>query len=187
MKDLKDVIILVLIAVIAGACLSVVYVSTAERIAEVKRMELLEALKKVMPFLKDSPREIAFDFNGETILIYAVEEDGVLEGAAVRMTTREGYGGDISFLMGVGPSGEITGFYLLSHKETPGLGTKAADRKFWGQFIGKSLDNFSFKVKKDKGDVEAITAATITSRALSQALEKGLKVYRKYRDTRGGS
>jgi H+/Na+-translocating ferredoxin:NAD+ oxidoreductase subunit G len=187
MKELKDVFILVLITVIAGACLSFVYISTAERIAEVRRMELQAAIKKVLPFLQESYEEIEMNLDGKKIPVYIVEENGALRGAAIRMVTSQGYGGDIVFLMGVDVAGEITGFYLLEHKETPGLGTKAASEKFWGQFIGKSASNFSFKVKKDKGDVEAITAATITSRAITHAMAKGLDLFRQYQSSRGGA
>ena len=83
--------------------------------------------------------------------------------------------------MGVDAKGEITGFQIIESKETPGLGTKAADQKFWGQFIGRTLENFKFKVKKDGGDVDAITASTITSRAVTHAMEKGLRIFQAYR------
>jgi len=185
MKGFKDVIILFLIAAIAGACLSFVYISTKERIAEVKRKELQAALKKVLPFLKDEHTKIDYKYEDETVSIYSVEEDGAFKGAALKMISSEGFSGNITFLMGVNNDNKITGFYMLDHKETPGLGTKAAKKKFWGQFINKSLNTFKFKVTKDKGDVEAITAATITSRAISTAMGKGLRIFQQYQNSRG--
>lgn len=180
MKGFKDVVILVIIAVLAGVALSSVYLGTKERIAEVKRQELKEALKKVMPFLKENYEELKFNYKGEDITIYKVLEEGKLLGAALKLNTSEGFGGNISFLLGVNADKKVTGLYILEHKETPGLGTKAAEKKWWGQLLDKSLATFNFKVKKDGGDVDAITAATITSRAVSGGVEKGLKIYEEF-------
>jgi electron transport complex protein RnfG len=184
MKGFKDVIVLVLIAVFAGIALSSVYLGTKEKIAEVKRQELKSALQKVMPFLKDSYKEEKFNCCNETVTIYKVEENNKLQGVAMQLTTSQGFSGNITFLLGVGVDGKVTGLYILEHKETPGLGTKAANKKWWGQFVDKSLKNFNFKVKKDGGDVDAITAATITSRAVSGGIEKGLKIFEKYKKER---
>ncbi len=185
MKGFKDVIILVLIAVFAGIALSSVYLGTKERIAEVKRQELKSALKKVMPFLKDSYKEESYLYENENITIYKVEKNGKLQGVAMKLTTSQGFSGNITFLLGVDKEGKVTGLYILEHKETPGLGTKATEKKWWGQFLDKSLKNFNFKVKKDGGDVDAITAATITSRAVSGGIEKGLKIFDKYKKEKG--
>ncbi len=184
MKGFKDVIILLLISVFVGLSLSVVYTATKDRIAEVKQQELQSALKKVVPFLKDEYKEETIPdekSDKDPYTLYAVNENGQFRGAAIKMHTNEGYSGRIEFLMGVDHEGKIIGFCMLDQKETPGLGTKAASEGFWGQFIGKSLDNFKFKVKKDAGDVDAITAATITSRAVTHAMEKGLAIFKQYR------
>lgn len=182
MKGFKDVIILVLISTIAGLCLSLVYNMTAAKIEATKEAEVQAALVNVAPFMKDKPgKPDAFEFNGETIPIYNMTDAGSPIGAALQITTPEGFSGNIIFLMGVDASGAITGFQILESKETPGLGTKAAEKDFWGQFVGKTLSNYSFKVKKDGGNVDAITASTITSRAVSHALEKGLQAYKAYR------
>lgn len=182
MKGFKDVIILVLITTIAGFCLSLVFNVTEAKIAETKKAEVQAALTNVAPFMKDSPGDPAqFEFNGETIPVYEMLDNGQPIGAALQITTPEGFSGNIVFLMGVNTSGAITGFQILESKETPGLGTKAANKDFWGQFVNKSLANYSFKVKKDGGDVDAITASTITSRAITHAMEKGLNAYKAYR------
>lgn len=177
MKGFKDVVILVLIAVFAAVALSGVYLGTKEQIALAKQRELEEALKKVCPFLKTDYQELELDADGKTIPAYAVIRDGKLTGAALKMVTSEGFGGDITLLVGVNADHAVTGIYILEHKETPGLGTKAADKDWWGQMLGKTLDTFTFKVKKDKGDVDAITAATITSRAVTHAVGRALEIY----------
>ncbi|HPQ41090.1 MAG TPA: RnfABCDGE type electron transport complex subunit G [bacterium] len=187
MKGFKDVIILVLITTIAGFCLSLVYSVTQAKIEEAKQAGVRAALKNVADFMTDDPREITYEYTGTdgskiTVPIYDVTQDGHHLGAALQMTTSEGFAGEIKFLMGVDATGAITGFQILESKETPGLGSKASDKDvFWGQFVGQTLDSMTFKVRKDGGDVDAITASTITSRAITHALEKGLKVYHAYR------
>ena len=187
MKDFKDVIILVLISVFAGVCLSLVYTATKDKIEEARQREIEKAVKKVLPFMKTPHIETDFEYQDESFKMYVVEENGSYQGAALSMTTPEGFSGNITFLMGVDRDDSVTGFYLLKHKETPGLGTKAADKKFYGQFLGKNLGNFKFKVTKDGGQVEAITAATITSRAVTHAMEKGLRIIQDYKSKRGGA
>ena len=180
MKGFKDVIILVLIAVFAGVALSGVYLGTKERIALAKQKELQEALGRVCPFLEDAYDEVAFEYEGTPVPLYVVRKDGQVLGAGIQMVTGEGFSGNITFLMGVDSNHRMTGLYILEHKETPGLGTKAAEQAWWGQMLNKGLDNFIFKVTKDKGDVDAITAATITSRAVVHAVGKGLQVFQEF-------
>lgn len=177
MKGFKDVVILVLIAVFAAVALSGVYLGTKEQIALAKQKELEEALKKVCPFLETDYRELTLTVEGKPIPVYAVTREGQLAGAALKMVTSEGFGGDITLLVGVNADHAVTGVYILEHKETPGLGTKAADKDWWGQMLGKTRDTFTFRVKKDKGDVDAITAATITSRAVTHAVGRALEAY----------
>lgn len=180
MKGFKDVIILCLISTFSGLCLSLVYNGTKATIESAKAREVEEALLKVAPFMSSDFTRLEFDYNGEKIPVYT-SKDQSIGGAGLEIRTSEGFSGDIVFLMGVDEKGEITGFQILESKETPGLGTKAADKSFWGQFLGHTLDNFRFKVKKDGGDVDAITASTITSRAVTHGMEKGLQVYQAYR------
>ncbi len=182
MKGFKDVIILVLIATFAGIALSGVYLGTKERIELAKQRELQDALSKVCPFLEGEYEEVLFNHEGTDIQLYVVRKDGKHAGAGIKMITSEGFSGNITFLMGVDAEHRMTGLYILEHKETPGLGTKAAEKEWWGQMMGKGLDNFTFRVTKDKGDVDAITAATITSRAVTHAVGRGLAVCRAYLD-----
>jgi len=181
MKDLRDVVVLVVIALVAGTCLSLVHTSTKDRISEMKRRELENAIQRVEPFMKDPYKEIRYPYEDDTVTVYLISDTETIKGAAVKMRSSAGFSGDISFLMGINKDEEITGFYLLDHKETPGLGSKVGDEVFWGQFIGKSLDQFVFKVKKEKGQVDAITAATITSKAVTHALAKGLRIFRQFK------
>ncbi len=173
----KDVVILVLIAAISGLLLSGTFTSTEEDIAAAQEAYKQQGLRAVMPFMENTYNTKSHSYDGQTATIYTVEKDGVFQGAALELKTKEGYGGWIRFLLGVDPEKKITGLYILQHSETPGLGSKAAEEKWWGQFVGKFKPDFNFQVKKDGGDVEAITASTITSRAIANAINAGLDLY----------
>ena len=84
--------------------------------------------------------------------------------------------------MGVDPAGRVTGVVVLSHAETPGLGAKATDPKYLEQFRGRSLASARWAVKKDGGDFDQVTGATITPRAIITAIHAGLERFEKDRD-----
>lgn len=100
-------------------------------------------------------------------------------GVAVESTTL-GFGGDLKVLVGFDTEGNITGYTILQHAETPGLGAKA-DKWFQegskGDIIGKTPAQKPLQVKKDGGDVDAITASTITSRAFLKAVNEAYQAY----------
>jgi len=176
-----DVAILALIAVTAGGILSGTVTSTEEKIAQAQEKLRREALSAVMPFLKNGYETIPdIKYNDITYTLYTVTEEGEFKGAALELVAKEGYSGNITFLLGVDSEQKVTGVYILKHGETPGLGAKATDIKWWGQFVGKFKPDFNFKVKKDGGDVDAITASTITSRAITNKIDQGLDAYAQY-------
>lgn len=118
-------------------------------------------------------------------LIYIVhktaDKDNNFLGAAVEATTL-GFGGDLAILVGFDPEGQILGYTVLKHAETPGLGAKATDWFQQGQkgdIIGKSPKESELKVTKDGGAIDAITASTITSRAFLKAINQAYAVYAK--------
>jgi electron transport complex protein RnfG len=85
-------------------------------------------------------------------------------------------------MMGVFPDGKLGGIEILSHAETPGLGNLIEKEEWKGIFRGRSLEDTNFKVKKDGGDIDQLTGATISPRAVSGAVEKGLIWFRDNRD-----
>ena len=93
-------------------------------------------------------------------------------GYAVKTYTDKGFGGHVEIMAGFLPNGSIYNLTVLQHKETPGLGTKMTDPKFSKQFLGKNPADFKLRVKKDGGQVDAITAATVSSRAYCDALQR---------------
>ncbi|HQJ09792.1 MAG TPA: RnfABCDGE type electron transport complex subunit G, partial [Deltaproteobacteria bacterium] len=88
-----------------------------------------------------------------------------------------GYSGDIRIMVGIEPTGKIISIAVTDQKETPGLGSKITEGWFLNQYKGKSLQNAKWKVKKDGGDFEAISGATISPRAVTDAVRKGLEEY----------
>jgi electron transport complex protein RnfG len=85
-------------------------------------------------------------------------------------------------MMGVLPDGTLGGIEILSHAETPGLGSPITEERWKGIFKGRSLDNTDLRVKKDGGDIDQMTGATISPRAVTGAVKKGLEWFRDNRE-----
>jgi electron transport complex protein RnfG len=172
-------ITLALFAAAACVMLAFVYSGTAAIIAQRQQADLEAALKELFPEA-DGFREIAgIQSPDPSVTIesqYEALRNGEIAGAALRVS-RGSYGGPIKVLVGVSAEGLITGIKILEHADTPGLGANAAsptyfvDRAagitFYGQFAGKAVTD-PFEVKND---VIAITASTITSRAVTAAVK----------------
>ena len=177
MKELvRMVLTLVVISATSAVGLAWVQDLTAERIAEAVRQDTLKAIAAVLPAYDNAPDREAVTLGGQ--LYYPGRKGGELAGLALPVRSGGGYGGNIDALLGLAPDGTVTGVQVLAHAETPGLGAKFAAREFLQQFVGKSLDTARWKVQKDGGDFDQITGATITPRALLQAIEGGLQAYR---------
>ena len=82
-------------------------------------------------------------------------------------------------MLGVDPRGSILGVEILTHLETPGLGAKIVQKPFTQQFVGRNLENTKWAVRKDGGDLDQITGATISPRAVVKTVQEGLEIYRK--------
>ena len=100
-----------------------------------------------------------------------------LTGTAFKSTSGLGYSGDIEIILGVSPAGEISGVRILRHAETPGLGANYAEPATLDQFYKGRLIGDNWKLTKDGGEVDAVTGATITGRAIADAIETGLQNY----------
>ncbi len=183
---LNMVLVLTGVAVIMGGVLAYVNHLTEGPISEQKAKALSDGIKTVM-CVDDldvaAPVEVKQnDAKGKelTYIIYpAKDKQGNDLGAAVESTTG-GFGGDLKILVGFDPEGKILGYTLLEHAETPGLGAKA-DKWFQkgekGDIIGKTPSE-PLTVSKDGGQVDAITASTITSRAFLLAVNNAYTAYK---------
>ena len=182
---LNMVLVLTLVAVIMGGILAYVNHLTEGPIAEQKEKALADGIKTVMvcnDLVVAKTDEVKQNVDGKelTFIIYQVkDQQGKDLGAAVQSTTM-GFGGDLKVLVGFNPEGQILGYTLLEHAETPGLGAKA---DLWfqkgqkGDIIGKSPAE-PLTVSKDGGQVDAITASTITSRAFLKAVNQAYQAYK---------
>jgi len=170
------VLSLTLISLSAAACLGFVYEFTKSPIELSNLNKKLDAIKEVVPEFNNNPNDERYKLatgEGDSLDIYPARKDSILVGYAVNTFTNNGFSGYISLMAGYKPDGTIINITVLTHKETPGLGTKMADPEFKDQFKEKDPGQFILKVKKDGGQVDAITAATISSRAFCDAVQRG--------------
>ncbi|GHU98598.1 electron transport complex subunit G [Bacteroidia bacterium] len=177
-NSLKNMILtLLLISLVASAAVGLVYRVTAAPIAKSQEQSRIAALKKVLSQFDNNPVDElqTIGIDDIPLKVYTARQGGQVVGYAVETLSREGYGGTIVLMAGFRPDGEIIGIEALSHSETPGLGDKIDSRKsnFSVQFRGKNPATFRLAVKKDGGDVDAITASTISSRAYAAAVRRG--------------
>jgi H+/Na+-translocating ferredoxin:NAD+ oxidoreductase subunit G len=175
---MKSPLILALIGLVSASLLVFVNDLTSKPIFQALEKVKVEALQNVFPFEFDAKDvKKVTDKN----VFYEINKDDELQGIAVEVSGDKGYGGKIEILLAVSPKCEIFGYKVVAHSETPGLGDKITDPDFKKQFKGKTLNGNKWMVKKDGGFVDEITAATISSRAITETIANGLKlVSRKY-------
>ena len=183
---LNMVLVLTGVAVIMGGILAYVNHLTEGPIAQQKEKALADGIKSVMGVdglqvaKTDTVRQSDAKGKEQTYIIYQTQDaQGQDLGAAVESTTG-GFGGNLKVLVGFNPDGNILGYTLLEQAETPGLGAKA-DKWFQkgekGDIIGKDPKE-PLTVSKDGGQVDAITASTITSRAFLLAVNNAYNAYK---------
>jgi electron transport complex protein RnfG len=184
-SSLKNMLLtLFIITAIAGTSLGFVYKLTEKPIAEAKARKQQEAIKQVVPEFSNNPAEEAVEVTsseGLPIKLFPAKKDGKLVGVAVETASNKGFAGNVSIMVGFKPDGTIVNYQVLEHKETPGLGTKM-DKWFKTDkgnqsIIGKNPGSYKLIVTKDGGQVDAITAATISSRAFLDAVRIGYKSF----------
>ena len=163
------------ISLAASACLGFVYEFTKKPIELSNLNKKLEAIKQVVPEFTNNPNEEMYRLptgDGDSLEIYPAKKDNIVVGYAVNTYSKKGFSGDINLMTGFKPDGSIINITVLEQKETPGLGTKMTESQFKDQFNEKNPAQFNLKVKKDGGQVDAITAATISSRAFCDAVQR---------------
>ncbi len=180
------VVVLVGVALITGSILAYVNNVTEEPIRLQAKKTLADGIKAVMGGVEltvakeDTVRQTISGKEATFVIHETVGADKQPIGAAVESTTG-GFGGDFKILVGFDNEGRILGYTILQHAETPGLGAKA-DKWFQkdgkGSVIGKNPGTDNLTVKKDGGDIDAITASTITSRAFLLAVNQAYQAYK---------
>ena len=172
------------ICLIAGAILAGVNAFTAGPIAVAKAAALEEAIKAVAPEFDNKPTEEAYmavTADGDSLKIYPAKKGDETVGGAVESNTSKGFGGVVKVIVGFDLQGTILNYSVLEHAETPGLGAKMHEwfRMEKGQqsILGRTIPDGGLKVSKDGGDVDAITAATISSRAFLDAVNRAYSAF----------
>ena len=172
-----------LITFLASASLGAVYNVTKGPIAAAMLAKKNNAIREVIPEFNNIPSDEMYKVaaDGDTLYFYPGKMDGILVGTAVETFTRAGFSGEIRVMVGLLPDGTINDVSVLKHAETPGLGDKMEKKKSdWSlQFQGRNPREFKVMVTKDGGDVDAITASTITSRAFCEAVQRAYINYSK--------
>lgn len=187
---IKSAAALGLVAALGTTLLTGVDLLTAERIAQQERRVILEQLGQIIPdsydneLLDDSYtfKDERYFPNGQTVLAYRARLQGEAQAAVLKFKAVDGYNGDITLLAGINADGSLRGVRIISHKETPGLGDGIEIRKSdWVLgFSGRSLTNpepAGWAVKRDGGEFDQFTGATITPRAVVDAVRLALEYF----------
>ncbi len=182
------VISLVAVTAVAGALLGLMYSITKDPIAAQAKEAQVEAIRQVAPPFDNDPEadsDTVTTKGGSLCVIYPAMKDGKLQGAAVKSTTNEGFNGEVTIMVGFDADGTIRDYRVLYQAETPGLGAKMGDwfrdPKADRSIIGKNPGSVNFYVKQDtgnQGQIDAITAATISSRAFLHAVRDAYETYK---------
>lgn len=197
-KIVKNALILTAITLVSGLLLGGVYEITKEPIQASKEKAKQEAYKSVMSDAEKFEEDKIFDakeadkilkenkIKGCYLSEVAVGKDksGKEIGYVITSTSKEGYGGEIQISVGVSMDGTVTGIEILSINETAGLGMQATEPAFKKQFADVKTDKFVVKKDDPKGNVDALSGATITTRAVTNAVNAGLSYFQ---DALGGS
>lgn len=191
MVDLRRlVVVLTLVTAVAGVALALVEAATRAPIAAQRRLQMVRALQAVLPQVDNAPDQdtvrlvTGHNKKGQPLerTFYRGRHDGALAGIAFAVTAPDGYSGNIEIMVGVDPAGVVTGVAILRHAETPGLGDKIALPAYTDRFRGQRLEGTDWRVKKDGGDFDQLTGATISPRAVVGAIRSGLEFFRDHRE-----
>ncbi len=176
-----------IITIASGALLGWVYSITKEPIALQAAAQQQAAIAEVAPAFDNNPEADKWEteINGVPFTVYPAYDDGKLVGAAVKGSSMNGFAGEITVICGFEADGTVKDYRVLQQAETPGLGTKMEpwfrDPAGARSVIGKNPASTSFFVTKDSGgEIDGITAATISSRAFLETMRNAYEAYRNY-------
>ncbi len=188
-SSLKNMVMsLAIISFGASAILGGVYVLTKKPIEDAAELKKTNAIKEVLPENNNmkigEAVEITLDSYSEKFVVYPAFENDKLIAVAVETFDNNGYGGQIKSMVGFDAEGNIVNYAILAMSETPGLGEKVTSwfktERNKQDIRGKKPSEESFKVSKDGGEIDAITASTITSRAFLSSVKTAYNVFIEY-------
>ncbi len=183
-SSFKNMLLVLLgITLFSAFTLGSMYTLTKAPIEASKKAKQENAIKMVLPPFEKIAEAEAVEVDGEGMFnVYkAYDKNDKFVGAAVESSSKNGFSGDIRIMIGFDVAGNIVDYSVLEQKETPGLGTKMVDwfktDKAKQNIKGKNPATSNMTVNKDGGDIDAITAATISSRAFLEAVRVAYKAY----------
>ncbi|HXH63883.1 MAG TPA: RnfABCDGE type electron transport complex subunit G [Mariprofundaceae bacterium] len=181
------VLALVLVATICTVLLGMVDEVTQGPITQAEQDTLYAALVEVLPPHQNDPihdvLHISDADTGPVTLYLARDGQGKVNGAAFEVVAPDGYSGNIFILLGVDRDGQVHAIRVTNHHETPGLGDGIVKNHRWvDSFAGRGLVGTRWAVKKDGGDFDQFTGATISPRAVVNAVRRGLEFYQRHQD-----
>ena len=178
-SSLKNmVLVLFCITLISSACVGLVNMITVDPIAKAKEAAVKAALAAVLPEF-DATEKSEHTADELPIIAHKATKEGQVVGYAIETATKSGFSGMIKMMVGFDTKGTIININVLEQNETPGLGAKMTEEgnPLLASIKGKSASKFNFKVRKDGGEVDALTAATISSRAYAEAVARAYQVF----------
>ena len=179
-SSLKNmVLVLFTITLLSSAAVGGVYMLTEEPIAQAKVAAVNNALKQVLPEYEATTSQ-DIEVNALPVKVHTATVADKAVGYAVESNSKNGFGGAVRLMVGFDAEGTILNINVLEQKETPGLGTKMTDEgnALLASLKGKDAAQVNLTVKKDGGDIDALTAATISSRAYAEAVAIAYEAYK---------
>ena len=179
-SSLKNmVLVLFTITLLSSAAIGGVYMLTEKPIAQAKVAAVNNALKQVLPEYEATTSQ-DIEVNTLPIKVHTATVADKAVGYAVESISKNGFGGEVRLMVGFDTEGTILNINVLEQKETPGLGTKMADEGnvLLASLKDKNAAQINLTVKKDGGDIDALTAATISSRAYAEAVAVAYEAFK---------
>lgn len=173
---------LVAVTFLSAVSLAFVYEWTKEPIAKARLATQLKAIEAVLPGCDNNPVEEQFyvRYGSDSLAFFPGSRAGQPVGVAVKSKSAKGYSGDIWLMVGFDTAGVIKNIVVVAHNETPGLGSKMTGGKFLKQFINANPATTDLRMKKDGGTLDAISGATISARAFSEAVQTAFNSYQSH-------
>ena len=186
MKSLKSslfnmITAMLVVSICSATAIGYVYQLTEKPIAVSKKQKTLNAIKEMVGNFDNNPfEEKTLLSDGQTEL-YPARQDGIITAVAIKTYSKNGFGGKIELIVGISIDGTLNGYKIIEQNETPGLGSKITENKFKNQFYGLNAHNDNnLELSKDGGEIDAITGATISSRAVVEAVKKAMEAYNRF-------
>ncbi|MBE6458215.1 MAG: RnfABCDGE type electron transport complex subunit G [Alphaproteobacteria bacterium] len=178
------ILTLTIISLTAAFILSFVEQLTEKPIKEAKNAHELDAIASVVQKFNNNPfaEKLTINVPGQKngLELYPARLDGNINSFAIKTYSNNGFAGRIELIVGFLMDGTINNFVVTRSLETPGLGSKVNDEKFKSQFRGFNPNRQILKVRQDGGEIDAVTAATISSRAVTNAIQKAVDAYHNF-------